>query len=238
MIAGQRQRALVSVVVPTLNAAGSLGPCLAALSTGLSAGLIRELVLADGGSSDRIEVLADATGAKLVGSRPGRGTQLASGAAAATGEWLLFLHADTILDDGWVRDVRSHIATHPGKAGYFRLGYEEPGMGPRIVSIWANCRARWVGLPYGDQGLLVSRSLYLSCGGFPELPLMEDVAIIRRIGRDRLRMLGSRATTDFGRYRREGWVIRGARNLFCLAMYFLGVSPERIAAIYRGRGRA
>ena len=238
MISAELQRAPVSVVVPTLNAAGSLGPCLEALSTGLSAGLIRELVFADGGSSDAIEVLADAAGAKLVPSRPGRGTQLASGAAAAKGDWLLVLHADTILDDGWVGEVRRHIATNPGKAGYFRLGYEEGGMGPRIVSSWANCRARWLGLPYGDQGLLVPRSLYQSSGGYPDVPLMEDVAIVRRIGRDRLRMLGTRAITDFSRYRREGWVFRGARNLFCLATYFLGVPPERIATIYRGRGRA
>ena len=238
MIAAERHRAPVSVVVPTLNVAGSLGPCLEALATGLSVGLIRELVFADGGSSDGIEALADAAGAKLVATRPGRGTQLASGADAATGDWLLILHADTILDDGWVGEAWRHIATNPGKAGYFRLGYEEGGMGPRIVSFWANCRAQWLGLPYGDQGLLVPRSLYLSSGGYPDVPIMEDVAIVRRIGRDRLRMLGTRAITDFSRYRREGWFFRGARNLFCLATYFLGVSPERIAAIYRGSGRA
>ena len=232
------RRAPVSVVVPTLNAAAGLGRCLQALAAGLSTGLIRELILADGGSNDGIDVVADAAGASLVVAARGRGNQLSAGASKARGDWLLFLHADTVLEEGWVEAVRRHIEAHPGAAGYFRLAYDETGMGPRIVSAWANCRSRWLALPYGDQGLLISRSLYLKAGGYPGIQLMEDVAIVRRIGSRRLRPMGARAKTDFGRYRREGWAYRGAKNLVCLSLYFLGAPPERISRIYRGRGRA
>ena len=229
-------RAPLSVVVPTLNAAASLGPCLAALAAGLTAGLVRELVLADGGSGDDIAALADAAGARLVRARPGRGTQLAAGAEAAAGDWLLFLHADTVLAEGWVEAALAHMAQHPGEAAYFRLRYRAPGLGPRLVAAWANGRARLLALPYGDQGLLLPRRLYGEAGGYPPVPLMEDVALIRRIGRRRLRPLAVAVATDFGRYRREGWALRGARNLLCLGLYLSGVPPARIDRLYRGRG--
>ncbi len=232
---GGNGRAPVSVIVPTLNAARGLGPCLGALAQGLSAGLVRELIIADGGSSDGIDALADEAGAELVVSRAGRGTQLASGANAAAGRWLLFLHADTVLAEGWTEAVRLHMRERPSQAGYFRLRFDRSGFGPRLVSGWANARSRWFALPYGDQGLLVPAALYREVGGYPDVPLMEDVAVVRRLGRGRLRPLDAEAVTDFGRYRREGWVLRGARNLLCILGYFLGVPPERLLRIYRGR---
>ena len=230
-------RAPISVVVPTLNAATALGPCLEALAAGLSAGLIRELILADGGSDDDIVALADAVGARLVESEPGRGTQLAAGASESEGEWLLFLHADTVLEDGWVEAARRHMLEHPAKAAYFRLRYDATGVGSRIVSAWANCRSWLLALPYGDQGLLISRTLYRAVGGYREVPLMEDVGIIRSVGRRRMRRLDSLAMTDFERYRREGWALRGSRNLICITLYFAGVSPERLARLYTRSGR-
>ena len=230
-------RAPVSVIVPTLNAANALGPCLAALATGLSAGLIRELIFADGGSDDDIAALADAVGARLVASGPGRGTQLSAGASVSGGEWLLFLHADTVLADGWLEAVRRHMSEHPAKAAYFQLCYDATGVGSNVVSAWANCRSRLLALPYGDQGLLISRTLYHAVGGYPGFPLMEDVAIIRAVGRRRLRRLEARVMTDFGRYRREGWVLRGSRNLLCITLYLAGVSPERLAQVYSASGR-
>ena len=229
------RRAPISVVVPTLNAAAAIGPCLAALSSGLSAGLIRELILADGGSGDGIEGVSDAAGAKLVNCGRGRGTQLAAGAAAADGDWLLFLHADTVLEDGWCEAVQRHMGAHPADAGYFRLRYDQPTIGAWIVSAWANGRSRLLALPYGDQGLLIPRTLYLEVGGHPEIPLMEDVAIIRRVGRRRLRPLRAVAVTDFGRHRREGWAVRGARNLLCITLFLLGAAPARLARMYEGR---
>lgn len=222
----------VSVIIPTLDAAEGLGPCLQALTEGLMDGLIRELILADGGSRDAIAEVADAAGARLVTSAPGRGTQLAAGAAAARGEWMLFLHADTVLQPGWSGSVRRHLEAGPGKAGYFRLRFDAAGPAPRLVAGWANLRARLFALPYGDQGLLLSRSLYHSAGGYPEIPLMEDVALARRLGRRRLARIGADAVTSGARYRRGGWLRRGARNLATLALYFLGMRPDRLARFY------
>jgi hypothetical protein len=229
-------RAPVSVVIPTLDAADRLGPCVAALGEGLMAGVIRELVIADGGSKDRIAGVAEALGARLVLAPRGRGAQLAAGARAAGGEWLLFLHADTVLAPGWAGAVQAHIAGRPERAGYFALRFDRDGLMPRLVAGWANLRAWLFGLPYGDQGLLVSRAVYTEAGGYPEIPLMEDVALARRLGRRRLARLAGEAVTSAERYAAEGWLRRGARNLSTLVLYLVGVPPERLVRRYERQG--
>jgi len=226
----------VSVIIPTLDVADRLGPCLGALGAAALSGVIREVIIADGGSTDGIAGVAEAVGARLVTSDAGRGTQLAAGAAAARGCWLLVLHADSILSEGWDRAVLDHIAGHGAEAGYFGLRFNDNGVGARMVAGWANLRARLFALPYGDQGLLMPVVLYRDAGGYPDWPLMEDVALVRRIGRARLRRLPGSITTSAERYRRDGWLRRGVRNLSTLALYFLGVAPERLAGRYQ-RGR-
>lgn len=231
------RRAPISVVIPTLNAAANLGPTLHSLHAGVVDGLVRELILADGGSTDGIATIADEWGAILVHSPTGRGRQCRVGAERAGGDWFLFLHADSCPDDNWTRAVREHLERRPGSAGYFRLRFRDGGIPGRLVAGWANLRARWFALPYGDQALLIPRELYGETGGYPDVPLMEDVAIVRRIGRRRLALLNCTITTLPDRYRREGWLARGTRNLVCLASYFLGVSPDRIARFYAGVDR-
>ncbi|MHA3914488.1 TIGR04283 family arsenosugar biosynthesis glycosyltransferase [Halovulum sp. GXIMD14793] len=221
----------LSVIIPTLNAADGIGPTLAGLTEGLDAGLIHELILADGGSADDIENVADAAGVVLITGTPGRGQQLARGALAAKGDWLLFLHADTVLTPGWAGAVLAHMQGHSEAAGYFTLRFDARGVLPRIVAGWANLRSWMFGLPYGDQGLLVSAELYRAVGGFPDIPLMEDVAISRRL-RGRLRPLGHKAITSAARYRRDGWLRRGWRNLSTLILYFAGRSPEQLVQRY------
>jgi rSAM/selenodomain-associated transferase 2 len=223
-------RAPVSVVIPTLDAAARLGPCLGALGEGI-AGLLREVILADGGSVDATPEIAEATGARLIAARRGRGSQLAAGARAARGTWLLFLHADTVLAPGWAEPAARHLAGGPERAGYFRLAFDSPHPMARVTAGWANLRARAFRLPYGDQGLLIARTLYDRVGGYPEIPLMEDVALARRLGR-RLVALDAVAVTSAERYARRGWVRRGARNLSTLALWFAGVRPERLAEHY------
>lgn len=223
----------VSVIIPTLNAVASIGPTLGGLVPGAGDGLIREVILADGGSTDEIAKIADHAGAELVASAPGRGSQLAAGAGAARGEWLLFLHADTVLTGDWIGAIRLHMQRHPGKAGYFRLRFDDESFGARWTSGWANWRASLFAMPYGDQGMLISRELYDELGGYPPVPLMEDVALVRRLGRRRLRNLGTEALTAPTRYLRQGWFRRGWRNWRCLAMYFAGVCPERLNEMYR-----
>jgi len=228
-------RAPVSVVIPTLEAAERIGPCLQALAEAMTAGVIREVILADGGSGDGIAEVAEATGAVLVAAPQGRGPQLAAGARAAQGQWFLFLHADTVLGPEWAEAARAHMQAHPDRAGYFRLRFDRGGIAARLVAGWANLRSRLFALPYGDQGLLISRRLYDKARGYPEIPLMEDVALARRLGRRRLAPIGAEAVTSAGRYAADGWLARGSRNLTTLALYFAGVAPERLARRYAGR---
>ncbi len=219
----------VSVVIPTLDAAERIGPCLVALAEAAADGLIREVIFADGGSSDAIAEIADAVGARLLPCPRGRGPQLAAGAAAARGDWLLFLHADTVLSPGWAAAARRHMDRRPDAAGWFALRFDAPGPAARIVAGWANLRARLFGLPYGDQGLLVPARLYRKVGGHPPIPLMEDVALVRRLP---LRPIEAQALTSADRYRRDGWLRRGARNLSTLILYFAGAAPDKLARRY------
>ena len=223
----------LSIIIPTLNAMQEIGPTLASIGPGLAAGLIRELVVSDGGSTDEVADVAEELGARLVLGPAGRGGQLRRGAKAAQGDWLLFLHADTRLPQGWVEAVGEHVQSRADQAAVFRLAYDESGFGAWMVAGWANLRSRWFALPYGDQGLLISRPLYDEIGGFPDQPLMEDVEIVRRLGRARIRLLDQAVQTSFVRYRRDGWMKRGIKNWFLLAQYYAGVAPDRIAERYR-----
>ncbi len=227
-------RAPVSIVIPTLNACSEMPATLAALAEGLQAGLIRELVISDGGSQDGIAGLAAEAGAVLIAGPAGRGGQLARGAVRARGDWLLFLHADTHLGPGWAAAVRDHIRRYPDRAGYFRLAFRAEGPAARIVAGWANWRSRRLGLPYGDQGLLMSRKLYEQAGGYPDIPLMEDVALARKL-KGRLREIGATAFTSAERYREQGWLRRGTWNILTLLRYLCGADPARLARGYSRR---
>ncbi|WP_306116471.1 MULTISPECIES: TIGR04283 family arsenosugar biosynthesis glycosyltransferase [unclassified Roseovarius] len=222
-------RAKLSVVIPTLNAASALPACLSALMAGVETGLIRELVISDGGSQDATMAIAEEAGAVQVSGPPSRGGQLRRGAGAAGGDWLLFLHADSQLPDGWSDAVEAQMAA--GRPACFRLKFDARGMAPALVAGWANLRSRLFGLPYGDQGLLISRADYDAIGGFPDIPLMEDVAIVRKL-KGRLVMLPLAITTGADRYRRDGWMRRGLRNLILLLRYLAGAAPEQLARRY------
>lgn len=222
-------RAPITVVIPTLNAEHTLSPCLQALMPGVEAGLIRELIITDGGSSDATVALAKEWGAEVISGAPSRGGQLRRGCDAAQGTWLLVLHADTVLQPGWITAVAAHLKTH--KAGWFRLAFAKGGQAGRLVASWANLRSRF-GLPYGDQGLLVPVALYRSVGGYPDQPLMEDVAIARAL-KGHIEGLQAVAETSAVKYQTQGWVRQGARNLWTLSRYFLGASPDQLAESYR-----
>lgn len=224
-------RAPVSIIVPTLNAAAEVAALLACLGEGLEEGIIREVIVSDGGSTDDIAALAEQAGAVFVEGPSGRGQQLSRGADVAEGEWLLFLHADTQLSQGWARALLDHMRDHADQAGHFRLRFRARGPAPRLVSKWANLRAWAFGLPYGDQGLFLSRRLYDQVGGYVDIPLMEDVAIARAL-RGRMIALPAIAWTSPDRYQAEGWLRRGGRNLLTLTRYMMGADPERLARSY------
>ncbi|RKF14118.1 glycosyltransferase [Roseovarius spongiae] len=222
-------RAELSVIVPTLDAAETLPGALEALMEGVGDGLIRELIVSDGGSRDATARIARDVGARVVTGPASRGGQLRRGAAVAEGAWMLVLHADTVLPAGWPAVVRAQMAT--GRPGYFGLGFDARGVAPRLVAGWANLRSCLFALPYGDQGLLLSRVDHDAAGGFAEIPLMEDVAMARALGR-RLQRMPGRVTTSAARYARDGWLRRGARNLWALLRYLGGADPEALARRY------
>jgi rSAM/selenodomain-associated transferase 2 len=223
---------VLSIVIPTLNAAALAGT-LAALGEARSTGFPHEIVISDGGSHDGTVDLARQAGARVVVGTAGRGVQLARGAAAAQGEWLLFLHADTKLAPGWLAAVRRFIAAGDDRAAYFRFVLDDPHPAARRIEALVRWRCARLALPYGDQGLLIARKTYDAVGGYKPLPLMEDVDLVRRIGRDRLMALDHAAVTSAQRYRRDGWRARPLRNLACLSLYFLGVPPRHLQRLYR-----
>ena len=169
----------------------------------------------------------------MISGAPSRGGQLRRGCDAARGEWLLVLHADTVLDPGWAEEANRFIETSgPSRAAVFRFALDDRSAAAARLEAMVAWRCRAMALPYGDQGLLISRQLYDALGGYEPIPLFEDVHIIRRIGRDRLTLLDTRAVTFATRYRQSGYFRRPMRNLFCLALYHVGIPSHLIARIY------
>lgn len=218
----------LTVVIPALNAATTIGETIGTIPS------VAEVIVVDGGSYDETRDIATRHGARTIASTRGRGCQLAVGAAAAAHEWLLFLHADTRLEAGWHAAVESFL-TDPmskGRAATFGFKLDADCWQARVLERLVRWRSRVLGLPYGDQGLLIHRDFYAVLGGYPDWPLMEDVEVVRRIGRGRLVTLPVYAITSAARWRTEGWLARSARNALCLSLFYLGIPPKTIARIY------
>ncbi len=228
---------MISVIIPTLNAERTLGPTLAALVPAVVDGLVQEAILVDGGSSDETRLIADAAGAQLITAPRGRGSQLDAGAAVARGNWLLFLHADTVLEPSWAEEGKNFIdRVESGRrkeaAAFFRFALDDDGLMPRLIEKMVSLRCFLFALPYGDQGLLISRQLYRRLGGFRPIPLMEDVDLVRRLKRSEIAILASRAVTSGARYRSEGYLARSLRNLGLILLYYLRVPPRVLVRLY------
>lgn len=222
---------MLSVIVPTLNAEATLQGTLTTLAGATDA--ISEIVVVDGGSIDHSVDIASRLGARVIQAPRGRGGQLAAGAAASRNDWLLFLHADTRLSDHWQGEVVTFMTAPANKqrAAFFRFALDDTAPAARRLERMVAWRCRFLGLPYGDQGLLIARDFFVELGGFRALPLMEDVDLVRRIGKQRLAMFDSRAVTSAARYR-NGYLRRSLRNLSCLALYFMGMPTPMIAKLY------
>lgn len=227
-------RAPISVVIPTLNAAAQLPATADALMAGVTEGVIGELIVSDGGSDDDTLGVARALGAEIVEGPAGRGGQIGRGVDVAKRRWVLILHADTHLGPHWVEAVVRHMSQKPEAAGYFQLVFRASGLAATLVALGANLRSRVLGLPYGDQGLLVSAAMLESVGGVPNVPLMEDVMLARAL-KGRLVMLGAQAQTSAARYQTEGWGRRVSRNLWTLVRFLGGARPENLVRGYEGK---
>lgn len=232
---------LLSIVIPTLNADKHLDVCLDALNQGHQAALDStidvpeiEVIIADGGSSDDTNAIAGRRRLRIISAPAGRGPQLAEGARSAKGEWLLFLHADTQLTVGWMTAVASFVNNPANRnaAAAFRFALDEDSPAARWLERLVAWRCRVLALPYGDQGLLIPSCLYGALGGYGDEPLMEDVALVSAIGRDRIRFFDIPAVTSAARYQKGGYILRPMLNLSCLGLYFLGLPTPLIARLY------
>ena len=226
---------MISIVIPTLNAQSRLGACLSALAQGAVAGLVKEALVVDAGSTDGTPLIADAAGARLIKSPAGRGIQLMTGAKAARGDWLLFLHADSVLDETWTEEVAS-VLCNPRQASVFRLRFDQRHWRARLVASGAMVRARAFSLPYGDQGLLISRTLYDEIGGYQPWALFEDVDLIERLvkqhGREALHFFSTEIETSADRYETNGYAAQVLRNFQLVLRYKMGASSDRLAKEY------
>ena len=228
---------LVSVVVPTRGDAASL----ARLAEDLAPSPDAEYIVSRTGPPDPAETALGAARPDLhwVDGAPGRGLQLNAGAAAATGRWLWFVHADSRLPDQWLDVFRALDRQHPAPVGgSFAFRLDSAAWQARVIERGVAWRVRWLGLPYGDQGLFVRRDAFAAMHGFQPWPLMEDVEFVRRLTRQGpVLHLSQQVTTSARRWERDGWWRRSGANLLTLSGYFLGIRPERLARRY-DRGTA
>jgi len=235
---GPEALAPLSVVIPVRNEAAGLASLLADLATAPQ--LVREVLVIDGGSHDPSPTVARLAGARVRWLPPGRGRQLAAGVAASDGPWLLLLHGDGRLPVGWARAIGSKLhdptPRRRPEAWYFNLAIAAPGPALRLVERAVALRCRWRQLPYGDQGLLLSRRLLEHCGGIAPLPLMEDLDLVLRLRRQaQLRSLGLPLTVDGRRWRRLGVWQTTLANAQLRRQWRRGVPVEELAVLY-GQG--
>jgi hypothetical protein len=229
MSSGLRPSGGISVIIPTLNEAAEIEAALGSLKNAFNV----EAVVADGGSTDGTPDKARRMGARVLHSTRGRAVQMNIGAAAAAGETLLFLHADTRLPPGFEFHVRRAIDQPGVSAGAFELAIDAPNASLRIIEWMVNLRSRKLQMPYGDQGIFVSRALFRRMGGFKPMPIMEDFDFVRRLGkRGTIVLLPLTVQTAARRWLHMGiwrtWLI----NQLIVIGYVLKMPPERLAALY------
>ena len=221
----------VAVVVPSFNEATRLPLLLADLAAG-PADLIAELVVVDGGSRDGTPQLARQGGARVLHTQASRGWQLQCGVACTTAPWLLLLHADARLQPGWPEALQRAMAA-PEAAWAFDLAVEGPAPALRLLELAVRLRSQLRQLPYGDQGLLLPRTLLERAGGIPGLPLMEDLVLIQRLQRlAPIHRLGCPLRVNGRRWRRHGVLGTAWRNARLRQAWRQGMSPQQLAERY------
>lgn len=225
----------ISVIIPTLNEADNLAATLLPLQN--LAGL--EIIVADGGSSDATISIAKAAGARVITSRPGRSYQQNGGAAVASGEILLFLHADTLLPTKFAELLRASLNRDTVAAGAFSLSINMAGVAIKFIETMANCRAKLLQLPYGDQALFMTRENFIKTGGFPEIAIMEDFALVSKLRKmGRIETLPETVSTSGRRWQKLGIFRTTLINQAIIIGYLLGRSPTSLANWYRISSKA
>ena len=222
----------ISIIIPVLNEVNTIARVI---STARNAENV-EIIVADGGSSDGTVEIAKQEADRAISTTPGRATQMNAGATASTGDILLFLHADTLLPDGYDTQVRQALAKPSSVGGAFELKIDAPSLGLRLVEIGVNCRSHFLQMPYGDQAIFLLSATFDKIGGFPDLPLMEDFEFVRRLKKQgRIEIVPQSVLTSARRWQQVGVLKTTIVNQIVIIAYFLGVSPDRLGEWYRGK---
>ncbi len=226
--------ATISIIIPTLNEVENIK---AALATTQPSNHV-EVIVVDGNSQDETVQIAESLGIKVILSAPGRAKQMNAGAAVASGEILLFLHADTRLPLGFDVMVREALTQPRVVAGAFclQIGAEQPSL--RLIEWGVNVRSRFLQMPYGDQAIFLTRKIFNHVGGFPELPIMEDFELMRSLkSLGKITLVPVPVITSARRWLKKGIWQTTLMNQIVIITYFLGISPQRIRSWYRREKR-
>jgi rSAM/selenodomain-associated transferase 2/rSAM/selenodomain-associated transferase 1 len=220
----------ISIIIPALNEAATIGRTLSRLDGAENL----EVIVVDGGSIDKTAESAASRGVKVIRSTPGKAVQMNTGAAAATGDILVFLHADTLLPEGFSHQIAAVLNQDGVAAGAFRLKIDSSDAGIRLIECMANLRSRFLRLPYGDQALFMKKSLFEAIGGFADLPIMEDFILIRRLRRKgKIVTLSDAVITSPRRWLHFGILKAWLVNQIIILAFYLGIAPQRLARWYR-----
>lgn len=228
----QRVSTPISVIIPTLNEAAHLAQTLSLIRVASAV----EVIVVDAGSQDATIAIAKSQGVRVLSAPAGRANQMNVGAQAATGEILVFLHADTRLPLGFDALIRQTLTQPNVVAGAFCLNIEGNTPGLRLIEWGVNWRSRLFHLPYGDQAIFLKASTFRESGGFANLPIMEDFEFVRRINRrGQVAIVPAAVLTSGRRWQQLGLLRTTLLNQCIILAYYLGVSPQRLAHWYRGK---
>lgn len=221
---------MMSVIIPTLNEELGIEDTIHHARGG---GEDVEIIVADGGSADSTVGIVKHFAEHVISAPSGRARQMNAGAAAAKGGVLVFLHADTILPDGWADMIEKALGNKDVVGGAFSFSTSGQAKAMKLVAFIVNLRSRLLSLPYGDQAIFIRRECFEAMGGFKEIPIMEDVELVGRLKKyGRLTILKTPIITSSRRWEEEGWLKTTLRNQLLLFLYLLGVSPERLHRFY------
>ncbi len=226
---------VISIILPVLEESRRINQIIDHLR-GLRSDAAIEIIVVDGDpQGGTVKAIRDREGVKIALSEKSRARQMNCGAALASGEILLFLHADTLLPGDGLARITATMADGRYAAGAFDLGIRSERRIFKVTEKYVALRTRLTRVPFGDQGIFVRRSYFNSIGGYEDIPLMEDVELMRRIRKrgDRIFIIPEQVMTSARRWEKEGIVYCTLRNWALQLSYVLGVPPERLVKWYR-----